>query len=46
MKYSLLALWGLFFPYKDQGRWIFTLQVGRVPLGWIMVVIAIIVKAI
>jgi hypothetical protein len=37
---ALKALIGLFFPVKIDREWRFTIAIGGVPLGWIIVVIA------
>lgn len=44
--YNLQTLWGLFLPYRSEGKWGFAMQIGGVPLGWIMIAVALIIKYI
>ena len=55
-KTGLLSVLGLFIPVpnsnyksifpKSKWGWVFTIQIGWIPVGWIMVIIALIVKVI
>lgn len=46
MKKTILSVLGLFVPIKNEGEYVFTLQIGSIPLGWIIVGIALLVKYI
>ena len=48
MKQSILALTGLFVPVKNgfSKQWVCTITIGRIPLGWVIVIISLIVKHI
>ena len=48
LKMKLKNIVGLFFPVwrSESGKYGSTISIGNVPLGWIMVVIAIIVHVI
>lgn len=48
MKNTIISVIGLFIPaFKDEnGKYCYTIQVGVVPLGWIMIAVAVIVNLI
>lgn len=49
---NILSVTGLFIPYRtewlgeERKEWVFTLSVGHVPLGWVMIAVALAVKYI
>lgn len=48
---NILSVTGLFIPYRTEwlrGRkgWAFTISVGHIPLGWVMIAVAMVVKYI
>jgi hypothetical protein len=48
LKQNILSLVGLFIPVKfeENVKWAFTMQIGLIPLGWIIVIIALIIKSL
>jgi uncharacterized membrane protein len=47
IKNDLISIYGLFFPIitdEPKKRIVFTIAIGRVPIGWIMIAVAIIIK--
>jgi len=52
IKTSILSVVGLFLPYNEKwlgglnNRWVFSLTIGSVPLGWIIIAVALLVKYI
>ena len=44
MKKNILAIIGLFIPVKFEDKWVFTMKIGKVPLGWIIVIISLLMK--